>query len=103
LMGEFIRRDPALEFVGFVRTGAEAVEKAHHGAADVFILDLSLRDTSGLKVLQRLTADAPAIKVIIHTGHAFEGLHDYVKRQGAAACLVKDGNPNSLLDAVRGV
>jgi len=103
LMGEFIGHDPALEFVGYVRTGAEALEKAHRRAADVFILDLSLRDISGFKVLERLTADAPAIKVIIHTGHALEGLDDYLKRRGAAAFLVKDGNPDSLLNAVHAV
>lgn len=103
MMGEFIRGDPTLEFVGYVRTGAEAVENAHRGAADVFVLDLSLRDISGFKVLERLTADAPAIKVIIHTGHAFDGLDAYVKRQGAAGYLVKDGNPDALLNALHGV
>jgi len=100
LMGEFIGQDPALEFVGYVRSAAEAIEKARLGVADVFILDLSLRDGSGFQVLERIAADSPAVKVIIHTGHAFDGLDDYVRRRGGAGYVVKDGNPETLLKAI---
>jgi two-component system, NarL family, invasion response regulator UvrY len=101
LLGEFIRTDEALEYVGYVRSGAEAIEKARLGAADVFLLDLSLGDASGFQILERLRTDAPAVKVIIHTGHAFEGLGDVLKRSGAAGYVVKDGDPNALLSAIR--
>lgn len=101
LLGEVIRADEALEYVGDVRSGAEAIEKARLGAADVFVLDLSLRDASGFQILERLTNEAPAVKVIIHTGHDFEGLGDILKRSGAAGYVVKDGNPEKLLSAIR--
>lgn len=101
LLGEFIRADSALEFVGYVCSGAEAIEKAHSGAADVLLLDLSLRDVSGFQVLERLRKDSPAVKVIVHTGHAFDGLGDALKSRGAAGYVVKDGNPDALLSAIR--
>jgi CheY-like chemotaxis protein len=101
LVGEFIRQDSALEFVGFVRSGAEAIEKARLGVADVFLLDLSLQDRSGYDVLGRLTADCPTLKVIIHTGYALEGLGDALKSRGAAGYVVKDGDPKSLLNVIR--
>ena len=101
LLGELIRLDPALEFVGYVQSGAEAIEQARHGTADVLVLDLSLRDVSGLQVLERLAAESHAVKVIIHTGHAFEGLERLVKSKGAAGYVMKDGNPESLLNAIR--
>jgi len=101
VLGEVIRADEALEYVGYVRSGAEAIEKARLGAADVFLLDLSLSDGSGFHILERLRNDAPAIKVIIHTGHALEGLGDLLKRSGAAGYVVKDGNTEKLLSAIR--
>lgn len=101
LLGEFIRADASLEYVGYVCSGAEAIEKARLGVADVFLLDLSLRDASGFQILERLRSDSPAVKVIIHTGHAFEGLGDVLKQRGAAGYVVKDGNPDKLLSAIR--
>lgn len=101
LLGELIRADGALEYVGDVRSGAEALEKARLGVADVFLLDLSLRDVSGLRILERLRNDAPAVRVIIHTGYASEGLRDVLKRRGAAGYVVKDGDVDKLLSAIR--
>jgi two-component system, NarL family, nitrate/nitrite response regulator NarP len=103
LLGEFISADSALEYVGYVCSGAEAIEQARGGAADVLLLDLSLRDVSGFHVLERLRSDSPAVKVIVHTGHAFEGLGDALKSRGAAGYVVKDGNPDALLSAIRAV
>jgi DNA-binding NarL/FixJ family response regulator len=103
LLGEFIRADSALEYVGYVCSGAEAIEQAQRGAADILLLDLSLRDVSGFQVLERLRSDSPTVRVIVHTGHAFEGLSDALKSRGAAAYVVKDGNPDALLSAIRAV
>jgi len=101
ILGDLIRLDPGLEFAGYVQSGAEAIEQARLGVADVLILDLSLRDIDGLRVLERLTAESHPVKVIIHTGHAFEGLERWVKSKGAAGYVLKDGNPESLLKAIR--
>jgi two-component system, NarL family, nitrate/nitrite response regulator NarP len=103
LLGEFIRADSALEYVGYVCSGAEAIEQAHQGVADVLLLDLSLRDLSGFQVLERVRSDSPTVKVIVHTGHAFEGLSEVLKSRGAAGYVVKDGNPDALLSAIRAV
>jgi len=101
LLGEFISADESLEYVGYVCSGAEAIEKARLGVADVFLLDLSLRDTSGFQILERLKHDSPAVKVVIHTGLALKGLGDVLRQRGAAAYVVKDGNPEALLSAIR--
>jgi len=101
VLGEIIGMDPTLEFVGYVLTGAEALEKSRAGATDVLILDLGLGDCHGFEVLDRLRADATQVKVIVHTGHASADLAAHARRKGAAAYVVKDGDPEALLAAIR--
>jgi DNA-binding NarL/FixJ family response regulator len=101
VLGEIIRMDPTLEFVGYVLTGAEALEKSRAGATDVLILDLGLGDCHGFEVLDHLRADASQVKVIVHTGHASAELAAHALRKGAAAYVVKDGDPEALLAAIR--
>jgi DNA-binding NarL/FixJ family response regulator len=100
VLGEIIRLDGALSFVGYVLTGAEAVEKARQGVADVFVVDLGLPDCSGFDVLERVRAHSSTAKVIIHTGHASEELAAHAKRKGAAAYVLKDGDCKALLAAI---
>ena len=101
VLGEIIGMEPTLEFVGYVLTGAEALEKSRAGATDVLILDLGLGDCHGFEVLDRLRADATQVKVIVHTGHASADLAAHARRKGAAAYVVKDGDPEALLAAIR--
>lgn len=101
VLGEIIGMDPTLEFVGYVLTGAEALAKSRAGATDVLILDLGLGDCHGFEVLDRLRADATQVKVIVHTGHASADLAAHARRKGAAAYVVKDGDPEALLAAIR--
>ncbi len=101
VLGEIIGMEPTLEFVGYVLTGAEALEKSRAGATDVLILDLGLGDCHGFEVLDRLRADASQVKVIVHTGHASADLAAHARRKGAAAYVVKDGDPEALLAAIR--
>jgi DNA-binding NarL/FixJ family response regulator len=98
---EIIGIDPQLEVVGYVLSGAAALERARHGAADVLVLDLGLPDCSGFEVLERLQADSPSLKVIIYTGHASPELVAHAHQKGAAACIVKDGTFEPLLAAIR--
>ncbi|GAC1459417.1 MAG: hypothetical protein PVS2B1_20650 [Candidatus Dormibacteraceae bacterium] len=101
VLGEIISTDAALEFAGYVLTGAAALHKLRTGAADVLILDLSLGDCHGFEVLDRLTADSSPVKVIVHSGHASPELAAQALLKGAAAYLVKDGDTRALLTAVR--
>jgi DNA-binding NarL/FixJ family response regulator len=101
VVGDIIDSAPTLKYAGHVQSGAEAVERARRGDADVFLLDLSLGDSAGFQVLERMRAVSPNVKVIIFTGHASPKLAEEARRKGAVACITKDGAVGVLLDAIR--
>jgi DNA-binding NarL/FixJ family response regulator len=101
ILGEIIRSDESLEFVGYVSSGAEALNKGP--TVDVLVLDLSLDDVHGFEVLARLKAKSCPPKVIVHTGLYAPDLAERALRKSAAAFLVKDGDPDALLAAIRNV
>jgi DNA-binding NarL/FixJ family response regulator len=103
VLGELIRMEPALEFLGHVRTGAEAFEKVQGEAVDVLVLDLGLEDCNGLEVLERLDQAGSKARVIVHTGYASNELAAHAKRLGAAAFVVKNGDIEALLTAIHTV
>lgn len=100
-LGELIRADKGLEFIGHVSTGAAALQRAQEQAADVLVVDLSLDDCTGFDVLQRIRADALKVKVVMFSGHASPELAARARQEGAAAYIVKDGSFRTLLEAIR--
>jgi DNA-binding NarL/FixJ family response regulator len=103
LLGEVIRLEPSLEYVGHVMTGAAAFERVQSEHVDVLVLDLGLEDVSGFDVLDRLAEAGSQVKVIVHTGHSAEELATLARRKGAAAFVVKDGDVPALLELIHSV
>jgi DNA-binding NarL/FixJ family response regulator len=100
LLGEILRLEPALVYVGHVSTGAEAFEKVQTTPIDVLLLDLGLEDCDGFDVLERLIRAESPVKVIVHSGHASPELAAHATQLGAAAYVVKNGDIEALLDAI---
>ena len=95
--------DPAITVVGEAADGAEAVELALETTPDVVLMDVQMPRVDGLAATARITS-APglsATRVIVLT--TFE-LDEYVfgaLRAGASGFLLKDIEPQALIDAVR--
>ena len=103
VLAEVIRLDGRLEFIGFVSSGAAALRRLESEPVDVLLLDLGLEDCHGFDVLDRLRAQGTTTRVIVHSGHASPELAAHAKRRGAAAYVVKDGDPQALLAAIHSV
>jgi DNA-binding NarL/FixJ family response regulator len=101
VLGEIIRMDASLEFIGYVLTGAAALKRTQTESVDVLVLDLGLADCHGFEVLDRLQSAASKTKVIVHTGHASAELAAHARRKGAVAYVLKDGDVDALLAAIR--
>ena len=103
IVGQLIGMEETLEFVGYVTSGAAALERARSGAADILLLDLSLGDCHGFEVLKQLRACAAGVKVIVHSGYGAPEIAAQAKRLGAADFVVKDGDLESLMRTLRSV
>lgn len=95
--------DPDIEVVGEAGDGDEGVAVAVATTPDVVLMDVQMPRADGLGATARITADPrlAATRVIVLT--TFE-LDEYVfgaLRAGASGFLLKDLEPQALLDAVR--
>jgi DNA-binding NarL/FixJ family response regulator len=89
--------------VGEATNGQQAVELAASTRADIVLMDIRMPEVDGLEATQRIAAreDLAGVRVLILT--TFES-DDYVYealRSGASGFLVKDTEPDDLVQAVR--
>ena len=97
--------EPDLEVVGEAEDGIQAVTLARRRQADVVLMDIRMPRMDGLQATHELAGPGvqDAINVLVLT--TFD-LDEYVfgaLRAGAAGFLLKDAQPQAILDAVRTV
>lgn len=92
-----------LEVVGEAGTAEEAVALAKAERPDVFVMDLSLPDASGIEATRRIAVVSPETAVLILTGHDDVAYLRKAFDAGARGYLVKDVADLELVVAVRQV
>ncbi len=102
-LATLIAAEDDLELVGEAGDGREALGMLRRTTPDVVLCDIRMPVMDGLEMLQEVAADSGLadVKVVMLT--TFE-LDEYVfeaLRHGASGFLLKDAEPDSLLDAVR--
>ncbi|WP_433243180.1 response regulator [Streptosporangium sp. CA-135522] len=93
--------EPDITVVGQAADGETAVAQAASLLPDVAVLDIRMPGLDGLAATARITAEVPGAKVVVLTTF---GLDEYVfaaLRAGAAGFLLKDADPERIIDAVR--
>jgi two-component system NarL family response regulator len=89
VLGEHLGAIPALELVGVVETVADSIAAFQRLHPDVVILDLALRQGSGLDVLPEIRRRAPACRVLIFTSHDTASFRSRCAAAGADAFFSK--------------
>ncbi|MFD1930246.1 MULTISPECIES: response regulator [Nonomuraea] len=90
-----------MEVVGEADDGAEAVRLAEHHRPDVVLMDLRMPRVDGLEAIKRILAAQPAAKIVVLTTFADDSNVYAALRVGALGFLVKDDEPERMVDAVR--
>jgi two-component system response regulator DesR len=71
--------------------------------AQVAILDIELRGGSALKQLPQLRSQFPSTRFIIHSGHSNPELIRLARSSGADAYVLKSGDFDELVAAIRAI
>ncbi len=94
--------EPDLEVVGEAADGAAAIAQVAALAPDVVLMDVQMPGTDGVDATARITADTDARVIIVTTFDREEYLFESL-RAGASGFLLKNGEPEDLVDAIRAV
>jgi len=103
---DFLVEAGRIEFVGFAETEADAVRQLNGLDVDVAIVDLNLREGTGIGVIEavRATQPAPPPTIVVLTNYAFPEFANACRQRGADYFFDKStqfGAVKSLLDAIR--
>jgi len=89
--------------VGEAETAEEALRLTDELAPDVVILDIRLKNGSGIDVARALMRKGSTARVLVLTAHDFEQYVDALARAGVRGYLLKDTPPEQLIKAVHDV
>jgi DNA-binding NarL/FixJ family response regulator len=98
-----IAAEPDMEFVGEAASVAEAVALIGLARPDVVLIDLRLRDGSGVDLCRRLLCTDPHVRCVIVTGFGDERAAEEAVIAGARGFVGKQQDSSRLLVAVREV
>ncbi|PZG22828.1 response regulator [Nonomuraea aridisoli] len=90
-----------MEVVAEAEDGAEAVRLAERHLPDVILMDLRMPRVDGLEAIRRVLAARPGVRIVVLTTFAEDGNVYAALRAGAVGFLVKDDDPERMVDAVR--
>ncbi|WP_192561884.1 response regulator transcription factor [Pseudomonas gozinkensis] len=95
---------PGYAVIGEANDGSQLLEMVEQLSPDIVLLDISMKETSGLEALQRLRRVRPQSKVLILSMHTDPALIMQALESGAHGYLLKDTTATELehaLEALR--
>nr|WP_257882921.1 response regulator [Vibrio parahaemolyticus] len=93
--------EPEFEVVAEASNGADAVAKAHELELDLVLLDLNMKGMSGLDTLKALRADGCEARIVILTVSDSPADIEAIVRSGADGYLLKDTEPDELVELLK--
>ncbi|HEY0358321.1 MAG TPA: response regulator transcription factor [Mycobacteriales bacterium] len=97
--------EPWVEAVFEARTVADAVKEAVTRRTQVIAMDIELRDSEGdgIEATRRIVRALPEVKILMVTMKDDDGLVSRAIEAGARGYVLKDVDPETLIDALRTV
>ena len=97
-----LRAEPDVEVVGEARDGGEALRLARQLTPDVVLMDVRMPGMDGIEATRLLAGPGVAapVPVVVLTTFGGDEYVDEALRAGASGFVLKDSDPERLLDAV---
>jgi len=98
-----IEVEPDIELAGEASSGAEGVEKALALRPDVILMDLLMPEKDGVTAIKEIKEKWQEARVMVLTSFLEDDKVFPAIESGALGYLLKDTQPDELLDAIRGI
>ena len=103
-LSKFLQQQEDMEIVGQAKDGDGAMELAASLQPDVIIMDISMPPVlSGLEATRWICSTWPDVKVVALSMHSHRQYVDQMFKAGARGYMLKDGDFDELLAAIRTV
>ncbi len=99
----FIKQQPDLDVCGEAETGPQAMEAILRLKPDVAIVDISLKDSSGIELIKDLKQTHPTTAVLVLSMHEEAHYAERALRAGAKGYIVKRETTRKVIAAIRQV
>ena len=93
-------RQPGMEIVGHSESVAQALVQAPGLHPHIIILDLTLKDGDGFRMISEFRASCPRSRLLVFSMHADRAFIDAAIQAGANDYVVKDEGTEKLLQAL---
>lgn len=92
-----------IEVVGEAYNGAMAIEESKKINPDVILMDLIMPEMDGIEAIGLITEDQPEAKILVLTSFITDDKVFPAIKAGAMGFLLKDSEPQELIEAIRNV
>ncbi len=91
---------PEIQFLGFAKSGKDALKKMSSLKPDILIIDILLPDMDGFDLVKKILKEKPSSKIILHS--SLEDDESIIKgfAIGAMAYIPKSYKPKEIVDAI---
>ncbi len=95
--------EPGMEVVGEASNGLETVHQAAVLVPDVILMDLVMPKMNGIEATRQITERQPGTRILVLTSFAADDKVFPAIKAGALGYLLKDSEPEELIQAIRQV
>jgi len=96
-----INQQPDLAVCGESETAPQALQAIAHSKPDVAIVDLSLKDSSGIELIKDLKQSHPNVAVLVLSMHDEAHYAERALRAGARGYVMKRETTRKVIEAIR--
>ena len=96
-----LESEPDMSCCAAVSSGSAVLRTLEEHSPNAFILDLSLDDGPRLPLISTLRARVPQAAIVVFTGYRNPVLNEQCLQAGANEVVVKTGDIDTLIDALR--
>ncbi|MBV9008924.1 MAG: response regulator transcription factor [Verrucomicrobia bacterium] len=100
-LANIINQQPDLETCGEAEDSAEALARVAESRPDLALVDISLKNDSGLDLVKKLKAEYQDLAVVVLSMHDETFYAERALRAGASGYVMKRESTTGLLDAIR--